>query len=61
MIERLAAPPGFYVPAFHHPEEDGDGLPKLNKLELTEEQMQQPGTCPPPRSSRRAPSSPRSS
>src|SRR5215213_3263321 len=30
IIERLAAQDGFYVPAFHHPEEDGE-LPKINK------------------------------
>ncbi len=46
VIERLASQAGFYVPAFHHPEEEGDGLAKLNKLELTEAQMQQPGFLP---------------
>src|SRR4051794_17015103 len=46
VIERLAARDGFYVPAFHHHEEEGDGLPKLNKLELTEEQMKAPGHLP---------------
>lgn len=46
VIERLAALDGFYVPAFHRHEEDGDELPKLNKLELTEEQMKQPGFLP---------------
>jgi radical SAM superfamily enzyme YgiQ (UPF0313 family) len=46
VIERLAARDGFYVPAFHHPEEEGDELPKLNKLELSEEQMKQPGYLP---------------
>lgn len=45
VIERLAAQDGFYVPAFHHPEEDGE-LPKINKLELSEEQMKQPGFLP---------------
>jgi radical SAM superfamily enzyme YgiQ (UPF0313 family) len=45
VIERLAAHDGFYVPAFHHPEEEGD-LPKLNKLELSEEQMKAPGHLP---------------
>lgn len=45
-IERLASRDGFYVPAFHHPEAEGDELPKLNKLELTEEQMKQPGFLP---------------
>lgn len=46
VIERLAARDGFYVPSFHHPEEEGDELPKLNKLELSEEQMKQPGYLP---------------
>src|SRR6185295_2775838 len=47
VIERLAAHRGFYVPAFHHPEEEGgDELPKLDKLELTEEQMKAPGHLP---------------
>ncbi len=42
LLERLAAAPGFYVPAHHHPEEDSE-LPKLRKLELRAEQMMQPG------------------
>src|SRR3954470_12358699 len=45
VIERLAAQDGFYVPAFHRPEHSEDGgeePPKLNKLELTEEQMKLP-------------------
>ena len=46
VIERLAALDGFYVPAFHRHEEEGDDLPKLNKRELTEEQMKQPGHLP---------------
>jgi radical SAM superfamily enzyme YgiQ (UPF0313 family) len=46
VIERLAAQDGFYVPAFHNPEEEGDEIPKLNKLELTEEQMKAPGHLP---------------
>jgi radical SAM superfamily enzyme YgiQ (UPF0313 family) len=46
VIERLASQDGFYVPAFHHPEEEGEELPKLNKLELTEEQMKAPGHLP---------------
>jgi len=46
VIERLAARDGFYVPAFHNPEEEGEELPKLNKLELTEEQMKAPGHLP---------------
>ena len=27
VIERLAARDGFYVPAFHHPEEEGESSP----------------------------------
>lgn len=46
VLERLAAIPGFYVPAHHRPEEDGDELPKLHKLELTAEQMRRPGHLP---------------
>ncbi len=46
VIERLAARDGFYVPAFHHHEDEGDALPKLNKRELTEEQMKTPGHLP---------------
>jgi radical SAM superfamily enzyme YgiQ (UPF0313 family) len=46
VIERVASQDGFYVPAFHHPEEEGEGISKLNKLELTEEQMKQPGYLP---------------
>jgi len=46
VIERLASQDGFYVPAFHNPEEEGEELPKLNKLELTEEQMKAPGHLP---------------
>src|SRR5947199_10215748 len=46
VIERMASRDGFYVPAFHHPEEEGDELPKLTKLELSEEQMKQPGSLP---------------
>ncbi len=45
LIARLAAEPGFYVPEHHHPEEDGD-LGKLRKLELTAEQMLEPGNLP---------------
>ncbi len=45
VIERLAAEDGFYVPELHRPEEDGD-LPKIKKLELTEEQMRVPGGLP---------------
>jgi radical SAM superfamily enzyme YgiQ (UPF0313 family) len=46
VIELLAALPGFYAPAFHRPEEGGEELPKLEKRELTEEQMRQPGHLP---------------
>ena len=46
VIERLAAQDGFYVPAFHRAEDEGNELPKLNKLELTEAQMQEPGFLP---------------
>ncbi len=44
-IDRLAAEDGFYVPEHHRPEEDGE-LPKIKKLELTEEQMRRPGSLP---------------
>jgi len=48
VIERLAGRPGFYVPRYHHPEEDDlyAGLGKLHKLELSEEQMRLPGHLP---------------
>jgi radical SAM superfamily enzyme YgiQ (UPF0313 family) len=42
---RLAALPGFYVPAHHEPEEHLRGA-KLEKLELTAEQFRQPGHLP---------------
>ncbi len=45
VFERLAERPGFYVPAHHRPEEDGC-FTKLKKLELSEEQMRQPGALP---------------
>src|SRR5688572_11018434 len=45
VLERLAATPGFYVPSRHRPEEL-DGPSKLRKLELTAEQMNQPGHLP---------------
>ena len=45
VLERLADTPGFYVPAHHAPEEDGD-LPKLRKLEIGLEQMRSPGHLP---------------
>ena len=46
VLERLAAQPGFFVPAHHRPEEEGDGLAKLDKLELSEQQMKTPGHLP---------------
>jgi radical SAM superfamily enzyme YgiQ (UPF0313 family) len=46
VVARLAAQHGFFVPAHHRPEEEGDGLPKLDKLELTAEQMRLPGHLP---------------
>lgn len=45
VLERLAATPGFFVPAHHHPERDEE-LPKLRKLELTAEQLTRPGHLP---------------
>ena len=45
LLERLAATPGFYVPSRHRPEEL-DGPSKLRKLELSAEQMNQPGHLP---------------
>ena len=43
--ERLASTPGFYVPDYHDPE--GSELKeKLRKLELTAEQMKEPGHLP---------------
>jgi radical SAM superfamily enzyme YgiQ (UPF0313 family) len=53
VVERLAARPGFYVPAFHRPEADGElygrsigSGGKLHKLELSAEQMRAPGFLP---------------
>lgn len=49
ILERLAAGVGFYVPSIHRPEDlDGStpGLAKLRKLELSAEQMNQPGSLP---------------
>ena len=46
VLERLAHQPGFYVPAWHHPEGAGEGFPKLHKLELSEAQMREPGYLP---------------
>ena len=45
VLERLAATPGFYVPAHHSPEADG-AFHRLHKLELSEEQMRLPGHLP---------------
>lgn len=45
MLDRLAAAPGFFVPARHVPE-DEDGMPKLRKLELTGAQLAEPGNLP---------------
>jgi len=45
VLERLAEAPGFYVPT-HHRVEEGDFHPKLEKLELTAEQMRIPGHLP---------------
>ncbi len=45
ILARLAERPGFFVPAHHHPEDDAD-LGKLHKLEVTGEQMKQPGFLP---------------
>lgn len=57
VFDRLAATPGFYVPARYdasqhdsafcdHTGEPGGGLAKLAKLELTDSQMRQPGHLP---------------
>jgi radical SAM superfamily enzyme YgiQ (UPF0313 family) len=48
VLARLAAQDGFYVPAHHAAEEGGEigGERKLNKLELTADQMRQPGFLP---------------
>ncbi len=45
VLERLAERDGFYIPAHHDPEGGGE-LPKLRKLELTAEQLRQPGHLP---------------
>jgi radical SAM superfamily enzyme YgiQ (UPF0313 family) len=45
VMERLAATPGYFVPAHHRPEEGGV-LDKLRKLDLSAEQMQAPGHLP---------------
>ncbi|MEM8993285.1 MAG: radical SAM protein [Acidobacteriota bacterium] len=41
LLDRLAETPGYYVPSRHRPEDDD--LPKLRKLDLTLEQMREPG------------------
>ncbi len=49
VLERLAQTPGFFVPAHHTPEDDDPNspdTPKLRKLELTAEQLRQPGNLP---------------
>ena len=46
LFERLAERPGFYVPAHHEVEDDDFELPKLRKLELTAEQLKEPGHLP---------------
>lgn len=45
VIERLAASPGYFVPAHHRPAETGV-VDKLRKQDLTAEQMQLPGHLP---------------
>ncbi|MEM8929555.1 MAG: radical SAM protein [Acidobacteriota bacterium] len=45
ILDVLADTPGFYVPSHHDPEHDGE-LPKLRKLEITLEQMREPGYLP---------------
>lgn len=45
VLERLAAEPGFFVPAHHRPEEEGFAG-KLEKRELTAEQFRLPGHLP---------------
>lgn len=45
IMASLAEYDGFYVPAHHNPEEDGD-LGKLRKMEITAEQMRKPGYLP---------------
>ncbi|MEO1367074.1 MAG: radical SAM protein, partial [Acidobacteriota bacterium] len=43
LLDRLAETPGYYVPSRHRPEHEDDELPKLRKLDLTLEQMREPG------------------
>ncbi len=45
VIERLAGAPGFFVPRYH-PVDELEGLGKLRKLELSAEQMREPGHLP---------------
>jgi radical SAM superfamily enzyme YgiQ (UPF0313 family) len=46
VLDRLASRPGFYVPAHHDPEALTGPDGKLRKLELSAEQMRQPGFLP---------------
>ncbi|HVR30150.1 MAG TPA: radical SAM protein, partial [Thermoanaerobaculia bacterium] len=49
VLERLAASPGFYVPAHHRPEDDPElssVTGKLRKLEISAEQMRRTGSLP---------------
>jgi radical SAM superfamily enzyme YgiQ (UPF0313 family) len=46
VLRRLAATPGFYVPAHHDAGELTEPDSKLRKLEITAEQMRQPGNLP---------------
>lgn len=46
LLDRLAATPGFFVPARLDPEHEGDDLPKLRKMELSADQMRLPGHLP---------------
>jgi radical SAM superfamily enzyme YgiQ (UPF0313 family) len=46
VLARLAALPGFFVPAHHEPEGLTEADGKLRKLELSAEQMRQPGFLP---------------
>jgi radical SAM superfamily enzyme YgiQ (UPF0313 family) len=44
VLERLASAPGFFVPEHHRPEQDD--MDKLHKLELSAEQLAEPGNLP---------------
>ena len=46
ILERLAETPGFYVPSRHRPDELHEPGAKLRKLEITAEQMREPGFLP---------------